>query len=43
MNGRGLKNFFQVASLMMLLVAVGLLSAITTMHFAIHGAEGQVP
>jgi beta-lactam-binding protein with PASTA domain len=43
MNGRGLKNFFQVASLMMLLVAVGLLSAITTMHFAIHGAEVQVP
>ena len=28
---------------MMLLVAVGLLAAITTMHFAIHGAEVQVP
>jgi len=27
----------------MLLVAVALLSAITTMHFAIHGAEVQVP
>lgn len=43
MNGRWLKNFFQVASLLMLLVAVGLLAAITTMHFAIHGAEVQVP
>ena len=36
-------NFFQVASLVMLLVAVALLAAITTMHFAIHGAEVQVP
>jgi beta-lactam-binding protein with PASTA domain len=36
-------NFFQVASLVMLLVAVALLSAIATMHFAIHGAEVQVP
>jgi eukaryotic-like serine/threonine-protein kinase len=36
-------NLFQVASLVMLLVVVGLLSAITTMHFAIHGAEVQVP
>ena len=27
----------------MLLVAVAMLSAITTMHFAIHGAEVQVP
>jgi beta-lactam-binding protein with PASTA domain len=36
-------NFFQVASLLMLLVAVALLAAITTMHFAIHGAEVQVP
>jgi eukaryotic-like serine/threonine-protein kinase len=43
MNSRGVKNFFQIASLLMLLVAVGLLSAITTMHFAIHGAEVQVP
>ena len=32
-----------MASLVMLLVAVALLSAITTMHFAIHGAEVQVP
>ena len=36
-------NFFQIASLVMLLVAVALLAAIATMHFAIHGAEVQVP
>ncbi len=36
-------NFFQVGSLVMLLVAVALLAAVTTMHFAIHGAEVQVP
>jgi eukaryotic-like serine/threonine-protein kinase len=36
-------NFVQVASLVMLLVAVALLAAIATMHFAIHGAEVQVP
>jgi len=36
-------NFFQIGSLVMLLVAVALLSAVTTMHFAIHGAEVQVP
>jgi len=36
-------NFFQIASLVMLLIAVALLAAITTMHFAIHGAEVQVP
>jgi eukaryotic-like serine/threonine-protein kinase len=40
---RPLYNFFQVASLLMLLVVVALLAAITTMHFAIHGAEVQVP
>ena len=40
---RGVVNFFQVASLLMALVAVALLAAITTMHFAIHGAEVQVP
>ena len=40
---RPVVNFFQVASLGMLLVVVALLSAITTMHFAIHGAEVQVP
>ena len=43
MKSRSIVNFFQVASLLMLLVAVGLLAAITTMHFAIHGAEVQVP
>ena len=40
---RPVVNFFQVASLVMLLVAVALLAALTTMHFAIHGAEVQVP
>jgi beta-lactam-binding protein with PASTA domain len=43
MTSRPLVNFFQVASLLMLLVAAALLAAITTMHFAIHGAEVQVP
>jgi beta-lactam-binding protein with PASTA domain len=43
MNGRPLLNFLQGASLVMVLVAVALLAAITTMHFAIHGAEVQVP
>jgi beta-lactam-binding protein with PASTA domain len=43
MNSRSIANFFRVASLLALLMAVGLLSAITTMHFAIHGAEVQVP
>jgi len=43
MNSRSIKSFFQVASLLMLLVAVALLAAIATMHFAIHGAEVQVP
>ena len=36
-------RFFRVASLVMILVAVAMLAAITTMHFAIHGAEVQVP
>lgn len=36
-------RLFQVASLLMLLVAVGLIAAIVTMHFAIHGAEVKVP
>jgi eukaryotic-like serine/threonine-protein kinase len=40
---RPLVNLFQVGLLVMGLVAIGLLSAITTMHFAIHGAEVQVP
>ena len=40
---RPLVNLFQVMLLVMGLLAIGLLSAITTMHFAIHGAEVQVP
>lgn len=36
-------RFFRIASLLMLLVAVALTAAIVTMHFAIHGAEVQVP
>ncbi len=43
MTGRPVLNFFQVASLVMLLVVVALVSAVVTMHFAIHGAEVQVP
>jgi len=43
MMSRSIVNFFQIASLLLLLVAVGLLSAIATVHFAIHGAEVQVP
>ncbi len=43
MNSRSIANFFRVASLLTLLIAVALLAAITTMHFAIHGAEVDVP
>jgi beta-lactam-binding protein with PASTA domain len=43
MKSQSIKNFFQVASLLLLLVAVGLMGAIITMQFAIHGAEVQVP
>ena len=43
MNTRVLGNFFQVASLLLLLLAVALMAAIVTMHFAIHGAEVEVP
>ena len=43
MPRRFIVNFFQVASLLLLLVVTGLLAAITTMHFAIHGAEVQIP
>lgn len=43
MNILSIKSFFRVASLLLLLVTVALLAAITTMHFAIHGAEVQVP
>jgi len=40
---RPLQNFFQGALLLLGLVVVALLSAITTMHFAIHGAEVRIP
>ena len=40
---RAIANFFQIASLLLLLLAVALMSAVVTMHFAIHGAEVQVP
>ena len=43
MRMRPVVSFFQVAWLVMMLVAVALLAAITTMHFAIHGAEVTVP
>ncbi|MGB8262122.1 MAG: PASTA domain-containing protein, partial [Terracidiphilus sp.] len=43
MNRRNFVNFFQVGSLVMLLLAVAMFSAMITMHFAIHGAEVQVP
>jgi eukaryotic-like serine/threonine-protein kinase len=43
MPTRFLLNLFQAGSLLLLLVTVALLAAITTMHFAIHGAEVQVP
>ena len=43
MKRRAFVNFLQIASFVMLLVVVALLAAITTMHFAIHGAEVQVP
>ncbi len=43
MTSRWILSFFRVASLLLLLVAVALMSAIITMHFAIHGAEVQVP
>lgn len=43
MTKRAVVNFFQIASLVMLLVAAAMLAAVTTMHFAIHGAEVAVP
>jgi len=43
MNTRAIANFFQVASLLLLLIAVALMAAIVTMHFAIHGAEVEIP
>lgn len=43
MNSQSIKNFFRIASLLLVLITVALMAAITTMHFAIHGAEVQVP
>lgn len=43
MNTRVITRFLRVASLLLLLLAVAMLAAITTIHFAIHGAEVQVP
>ena len=40
---RPIQNFFSIASLLLALVIIALVSAITTMHFAIHGAEVRVP
>lgn len=43
MSGGMLIRVFRMASVVMLLLAVAMISAITTMHFAIHGAEVKVP
>lgn len=43
MNTGPIARIFRIAWLLMLLVAVGLLSAILTMQVAIHGAEVRVP
>lgn len=43
MKAQSIVNFFRVAWLLLVLLAAALLSAITTMHLAIHGAEVQVP
>ena len=40
---RPVVHFFQIASLVMLLIAAALGAAIVTMHFAIHGAVVKVP
>jgi eukaryotic-like serine/threonine-protein kinase len=43
MKGSFLLRLFRMASVVMMLVAVAMISAITTMHFAIHGAEVNIP
>lgn len=43
MRGHSLGGFFRVASLIMGLVGLAMLSALVTMHFVIHGAEVDVP
>jgi beta-lactam-binding protein with PASTA domain len=40
---RPIQNFFEGATLLLALLLIALLSAITTMHFAIHGAEVRIP
>jgi beta-lactam-binding protein with PASTA domain len=43
MSDHILLRVFRTASLVVALIVVAMLAAITTMHFAIHGAEVQVP
>ena len=43
MRGHFLIRLFRMASVVMVLVAIAMISAITTMHFAIHGAEVSIP
>jgi beta-lactam-binding protein with PASTA domain len=43
MSGGFLIRLFRMGSVVMLLVAAALFSAIMTMHFAIHGAEVKIP
>jgi eukaryotic-like serine/threonine-protein kinase len=43
MRGGFVFRFFRMASVVLVLIAAALLSAIATMHFAIHGAEVKVP
>jgi len=43
MSGGFIRRFFAAISVLMVLIAAALLSAITTMHFAIHGAEVKIP
>src|SRR5271154_2685870 len=40
---RRIQGFFQGVLLLLALVVVALIAAVTTMHFAIHGAEVRVP
>ncbi|HVC47459.1 MAG TPA: PASTA domain-containing protein [Terracidiphilus sp.] len=43
MNKQFFLGFFRIASLIMGLVVLAMLSAVVTMHFVIHGAEVEVP
>ncbi len=40
---RPIQNFFEGATLLLALLFIALLSAVTTLHFAIHGAEVRIP